>query len=148
MPAVNGQRVRTLREKKGLKQYELAIYAKVNQGHLSEIERNKVESVGSQILMGLAGVLETNVDYLIGTSDDPRPPRRERLGDLKPDEEELLKIYRGMADSYLKRQVIDHAQVMADTDQRLAAARRTRSRKRPAGETTAAPPPGASPEHR
>jgi transcriptional regulator with XRE-family HTH domain len=132
VPTLSGRRVRALREKRGLKQYELAIYAKVNQGYLSEIERDKTGSVGSQILVGLAAALETNVDYLLGTSDDPRPPSRSRLGDLKPDEEELLKIYRGMADSYLKRQVIDHAQVMADTDQRLAAARRTRSRKRPA----------------
>ena len=129
MPAVNGRRVRALRDKKGLKQYELAIYAKVNQGHLSEIERGKVESVGSAILMGLANVLETNVDYLIGISNDPRPPKRASLGGLKPDEEELLKIYRGITDTYLKRQVIDHAQAMANTDQRLTALRRLRTRK-------------------
>ena len=129
MPTLSGRRVRALRERRGLKQYELAIYAKVNQGYLSEIERDKTGSVGSQILVGLAAALETNVDYLLGTSDDPRPPRREKVGDLKPDEEELLKIYREIDDAYFRQFVRDHAQMMADTDRRLAQARRTKRRE-------------------
>jgi len=130
VPAVNGRRVQALRKKLGLRQYELAIYAKVNQGYLSEIERNLTTTVGSQILVNLARVLETNVDYLLGTSDDPRPPRREKVGDLKPDEEELLKIYREIADTYFRQYVRDHARMMADTDRRLTQAQRAKNRKR------------------
>ncbi len=123
MPAINGKRVRALREEKGLKQYELAIHAKVDQSYLSEIERGLAGSVGSQILMGLAGVLETNVDYLIGISDDPRPPQREEVGGLKPDEEELIKSYRQLSQPIVKQYVRDHVVQMADIDRLILKAR-------------------------
>jgi transcriptional regulator with XRE-family HTH domain len=104
--------------KAGLKQYELAALAGISQGHFSAILHDTYESVGSVKLMGLANALETNVDYLVGTSDDPRAYRRVPLGSLTADEEELVRVYRQIGD-LLKEQAHVQLRVYAELERRV-----------------------------
>jgi len=62
-----------LREKKGWTQGQLALYAKIDQGYLSRIERGVRTNVGAAYLKKLADSLNTSMDYLVGLTDDPRP---------------------------------------------------------------------------
>ena len=73
MGTVRGDRIKSLRLVRKLTQGQLAAFAGSSQPHISSIEAGKQKTVGSTILRGLARVLDTNVDYLIGASDDPRP---------------------------------------------------------------------------
>ena len=134
MPTYRGDRVRALREKVDLKQYELAIHAGVSQGHLSQIERSQIESVGSVILTGLARALETNVDYLVGDTDDPRAIKRRKLGDLAADEEDLVRQYRLLKDQTFRQSVHGYVQLMLNQDRRMVVTRRTET---PQSETQA-----------
>jgi len=99
MPAIRGSRIRRLRESVSMSQADLARFTDISQGHLSKIERNQIDSVGSEILQTLAHVLQTNVDYLIGVSDDPRPADRPRdPGELDATEQQLVEMYRSLPD--------------------------------------------------
>lgn len=69
-----GRRIRRLRIERGLTQQELASRAGINQGYLSEIERGKDYELGADKLARIAGVLDTNVEYLMARTDDARPP--------------------------------------------------------------------------
>lgn len=73
-----GKRIRRLREMIGMSQIDLtkALASRgvdVNQGHVSNIERDN-RSPSIELLRAMAVVLETNTDYLLGLTDDDRPP--------------------------------------------------------------------------
>ncbi len=73
-----GNRIRRLRELIGMSQIDLTKAlanrgVDVNQGHVSNIERDN-RSPSIELLRALAVVLETNTDYLLGLTDDDRPP--------------------------------------------------------------------------
>ena len=102
MPAVRSHRLKMMMEKAGLKQYQLAAQAGVSSGHISHLLHGNVDSVGSTILLKLAMVLNTNVDYLVGASDDPRPPHTQPVKPLNPDEEELIRLYRQFQTPYYR----------------------------------------------
>lgn len=75
-----GDRVRVLRERGGLSQQKLAEQvalidsdAAVLQSQISNIEKN-MSLPSTALLRALAIVLETNTDYLLGLTDDDRPP--------------------------------------------------------------------------
>ena len=93
MAAIRGDRIRRLREAKGWTQIALSVKASLTQGHVSRIETNSIESVGSMIVENLASVLGTNPGYLIGTSDDPRPGRILRKDELTPNEQAALAAF-------------------------------------------------------
>lgn len=77
--AIRGDRVKRLRSKRGLTQKELAAIASVSQSYVSEIESGKQKSVGSIVVLGLAHVLGTSIDYLVGNTDDPAPVETKNL---------------------------------------------------------------------
>jgi transcriptional regulator with XRE-family HTH domain len=116
MPHIRGDRVTRLRETRGLRQYELAIFAKLSQGHVSRIEHGDVDSVGSSILEQLARELETNVDYLIGTSDDPRPNHYINKSELTPDEQAIIEDYRKIKVDYIRDSVHSMLKTMLAAD--------------------------------
>lgn len=72
-----GERVQSLRDKKGWNQSKLAAVSGVSQSHLSDIEAGKKSARGAA-LSKLAEALDTTTDYLLGRVDDPTPPRLER----------------------------------------------------------------------
>lgn len=87
--AIRGDRVKALREARGLTQKDVAERAPVSQSYLSEIEGGRRVSVGSLVILGLAHVLETSVDYLVGLTDDPNPT--ELLEGLTEDDWAILR---------------------------------------------------------
>ena len=71
-----GPRLRDLRISAGLSQAELSEALKLRgynvvQTHVSAMERGENQP-SIEVCVGLARVLDTNVDYLLGLTDDPR----------------------------------------------------------------------------
>lgn len=65
-----GEKIRFLRERKNLKQKELAIELGVAQQTLSHYEKGRIEP-DYGILLNLAEIFDVSVDYLLGRNDDP-----------------------------------------------------------------------------
>ena len=59
-----GERIREIREKRGLTQEQLAKNATMSKGFLSDVENNK-RNIGSQGLLRIANALGASVDYLL-----------------------------------------------------------------------------------
>lgn len=59
-----GERIREIREKRGLTQEQLAKKAAMSKGFLSDVENNK-RNIGSQGLLRIANELGASVDYLL-----------------------------------------------------------------------------------
>jgi transcriptional regulator with XRE-family HTH domain len=59
-----GERIREIREKRGLTQEQLAKKAEISKGFLSDVENNK-RNIGSQGLLRVANELGASVDYLL-----------------------------------------------------------------------------------
>lgn len=73
MSAVDGKRVRALREALGWPQMELAYKAGVTQAKLSNIENNVARAgIRADTLRDLCIALDCSADYLLGMSDEPR----------------------------------------------------------------------------
>jgi len=102
MPNYRPERIRRLREKLDKPQYVVAMDANMAQGHLSNLERGHVTSIGSEHLSNLARVLGTNIGYLVGTTNDPRPSAYMRDDELTPDEEQLIRTFRQIKNPVLR----------------------------------------------
>lgn len=59
-----GERIREIREKRGLTQEQLAKKAEISKGFLSDVENDK-RNIGSQGLLRIANELGASVDYLL-----------------------------------------------------------------------------------
>lgn len=71
-----GQRVLWLRQRLGITQVELAHQVNVRQSYVSDIEHNRaIPSI--QVLVSIANVLDTSIDFLLLRSDDPLLPNDE-----------------------------------------------------------------------
>ena len=63
-----GERIKQLREKKGMNQKQLAEKAKMTRATISRIETGQVKEVKSEALKKLAVALGVTVDFLVGQS--------------------------------------------------------------------------------
>jgi transcriptional regulator with XRE-family HTH domain len=72
-PETMGQRIAALRERRGWKQKALADRADISSTFLSEIEKDK-RNVSSEILLRIATVLGTSMDYLMRGAAGGLPP--------------------------------------------------------------------------
>ena len=71
-----GKRVLWLRQRLGITQVELAHQVNVRQSYVSDIEHNRaIPSI--QVLVSIANVLDTSIDFLLLRSDDPLLPNDE-----------------------------------------------------------------------
>lgn len=68
-----GERVKELREKKGLNQKELADASHITQATISRIEQGKVAQLRSDSLKRLALALGSTTDYLVGKTNELTP---------------------------------------------------------------------------
>ena len=59
-----GERIREIREKRGMTQDQLATKADISKGFLSDVENDK-RNIGSQGLLRIANELGASVDYLL-----------------------------------------------------------------------------------
>jgi transcriptional regulator with XRE-family HTH domain len=71
--SVIGNRLKRLRQDRGLTQKQLADWLEINRSYLSQIENGHIDSVGSEILGRVAQLLRTTTDYLIGLTSNPLP---------------------------------------------------------------------------
>jgi len=62
--ATTGERIKQIREKKGLTQDQLAEAAGISKGFLSDVENNN-KNISSQALLRVANALGTSVDFLL-----------------------------------------------------------------------------------
>ena len=62
--ATSGDRIREIRQKRGLTQDQLAGRAGLSKGFLSDVENNKTD-IGSMALLKIADVLGASVDFLL-----------------------------------------------------------------------------------
>ena len=69
------ERLRTVRERRGLSQTTLAARAKLNLGNVNELEQQRKKSVRADTIVALAEVLNVSADYLLGLTDTPTPKR-------------------------------------------------------------------------
>ncbi|RJX41798.1 XRE family transcriptional regulator [Paenibacillus pinisoli] len=67
-----GQIIRRLREKEGLSQIQLADKLNINNSVLSRIESGKRHIEDSELIL-FADFFDTNIEYLLGRTDDPSP---------------------------------------------------------------------------
>jgi transcriptional regulator with XRE-family HTH domain len=70
--ALVGRRIKSLRERQQLTQGQLAVYSEVAQSHISRLENELVDSLGSDPLAKMARVLNTTTDYLLGLTANSR----------------------------------------------------------------------------
>ncbi len=68
-----GNRIRERREHKSLLQKDVANYIGISQQAVARWEKGETEP-DSETLVKLAELFECSVDYLVGRTDDPRPP--------------------------------------------------------------------------
>jgi transcriptional regulator with XRE-family HTH domain len=62
--ATTGERIRQIREKRGLTQDQLSEAAGISKGFLSDVENNN-KNISSQALLRIANALGASVDYLL-----------------------------------------------------------------------------------
>lgn len=74
-PSVIGARVRELYEAKGWTQFDLAWASNISSAKLSRIILEQ-QGLGVDLLVRLAICLETSTDYLVGLTDEKKPPTR------------------------------------------------------------------------
>jgi transcriptional regulator with XRE-family HTH domain len=73
--ATAGDRIREIREKRGLTQEQLAKAADISKGFLSDVENNK-RNISSQALLRIANHLGASVDYLLQGETKESAPRK------------------------------------------------------------------------
>lgn len=71
------QRIRDLREDADLNQTQVAKMLKTNQATYSQYERG-MRAFPIHHLIQLAQFYKVSLDYLVGLTDDPTPPKRKR----------------------------------------------------------------------
>ena len=85
MSELVAERVRKVREHRGWSQKELARRATVHHVVLNRLENGHKAGVHAETIRLLAVALDCSMDYLMGLSDEPQPPRRRRKADIQGD---------------------------------------------------------------
>jgi transcriptional regulator with XRE-family HTH domain len=80
-----GERLRELRERRGLSGRAAATYLQISNAHVSDLENGKAKP-SLELLVKLADYYHTSADYLLGL--EPAPPPA-----LEPEEAELLQLW-------------------------------------------------------
>lgn len=89
-------RIRQLREKRGLTQETLAIELEITQQQLSKYERN-IASIKVESLKKVAAYFNVTTDYLLGTSDVKRDVvGAVEMGKTLEKYYDLIELYRGL----------------------------------------------------
>lgn len=68
------KRLRDLREDRDLSQAQIAKVLKTTQQQYSKIETGKADISGEKLIL-LAKFYNTSIDYLVGLTNDPAPPK-------------------------------------------------------------------------
>lgn len=90
--------LKSLRQKKGLSQQQLADIIGVSQQSIYKYEKQNVEPELS-MLISMADYFETSVDYLIGHSDVSHKIEKVQPFELNAEEAKLIRDYRKLSKS-------------------------------------------------
>jgi transcriptional regulator with XRE-family HTH domain len=103
---VLAERLKTMREQKGLSQQALAEAARMTQSAFSRLEAGVVQQPRLAVLKRLAEALGVSVDYLVGTVRVPitKHPADPAVG-------ELLETYEGLSLAE-RKQLLDYARFL------------------------------------
>ena len=103
-----GEKIKELREKKGMNQKQLAEASRLTQATISRIEKGKVNQLKSEALKRLAEALGTTVDYLVDRKENLTP---EELANV---DENVTYLFRGYEKlpSEARKQLIDFVQFL------------------------------------
>ena len=71
-----GQRIRRLREARGLSQVGLARRLNASTNAINLLEQDRISDPHWLRLVAIAEILEVSLDYLAGRTDDPAPPKK------------------------------------------------------------------------
>ena len=71
LPGSVGERVRELREERGLNRKELAQQCEVDESTLGRIERKEIQKIPSDAIQKLAKFFKVSTDFLLGETDIP-----------------------------------------------------------------------------
>ncbi|MED1643688.1 helix-turn-helix transcriptional regulator [Brevibacillus agri] len=91
-----GQRIKSLREKQGLSQDELASRLGMNRTNVSNYESGRTVPPGN-VIRALADLLKTNADYLLGRSDNAHPLDINKMDDLDDDIRAIQRAAKNMS---------------------------------------------------
>jgi transcriptional regulator with XRE-family HTH domain len=71
-----GQRIRGLRDQEGMSQVALARALGASINAINMIEMGSVRAPHIDRLIAIADLFDVSIDYLVGRTDDPRPPAK------------------------------------------------------------------------
>ncbi|MGO4496465.1 helix-turn-helix domain-containing protein [Paenibacillus sp. 2RAB27] len=95
-----GERIRDLREKRNLKQDELALLIGKSRDNIASYETGR-STPPADALINMADVFKISTDFLLGRTEDPTPPK---IDDELPSELEIKKRkFRMEMDDILRR---------------------------------------------
>ena len=101
------QRLKTLRQARGLKQVTLARLAEVSPALICRMEDGSRPRAAGPILERLAVALGTSTDYLLGLTDDPRPVFA--IDSLNEMERELIAEFRRLPPEPWQQAMLEEA---------------------------------------
>ena len=76
-----GERLKKIRKLRNITQLELTQLSGVAQSSISQYESSKTRTPTIDIARKLAEALDVSVDYLLGNTDDPTPPKKIEIKD-------------------------------------------------------------------
>lgn len=108
-----GEKVKELREKKGMNQKELSKAADITQATISRIEKGKVNQLKSEALKRLANALGSTIDYLVDDKKDKLTPN-----DIMRADETAKYLFRGYEtlSSGGRKQLIDFVRFLEEKE--------------------------------
>ena len=101
------ERLRALREARGLRQATLARLAGVSPALISRMEDGSRPRAAGPVLERLAVALGTSTDYLLGLTDDPRPVLA--IDSLSEMERQLIAEFRRLPSEPWQRAMLEEA---------------------------------------
>jgi transcriptional regulator with XRE-family HTH domain len=117
-----GQRLRKLRDKKGITQKELSKILNLSESAIGMYERGEREP-NFETINKLADYFEVEVDYLLGRTDDPTPPGEKSkpyYALTKKDERDIAKdLERMMSDLESNESMAFYGEPMDDETREL-----------------------------
>lgn len=111
------QRLKTLRQARGLKQVTLARLAEVSPALICRMEDGSRSRAAGPILERLAVALGTSTDYLLGLTDDPRPVFA--IDSLNEMERELITEFRRLPPEPWQQAMLEEARRLRQLQEQI-----------------------------
>jgi transcriptional regulator with XRE-family HTH domain len=79
-----GERIRQLREQQGMSQAGLARILGASNMAINLLENGATRAPHLDRLIAIADLFNVSLDYLVGRTDTPTPPKRQRAANAQP----------------------------------------------------------------